>query len=140
MNFIIFVCFRSIQVDRQLNWLYKLDISGDGHKELILCCWDGHTYIVNKDQKSVRFQFDESVCTFTAGLYAINGADTKCFVYVTFNNKIYVYYNIELDEISTVNTNAKLGQVYREKFPNITDAQVSQLTKYLLYGPQKTNK
>ncbi|XP_042145329.1 KICSTOR complex protein ITFG2 isoform X1 [Ixodes scapularis] len=57
----------SLQVDHQLSALTKLDIVGDGRDEVIACAWDGQTYIVDEDRQSVRFQFDEAVCTFTAG-------------------------------------------------------------------------
>ena len=38
-----------------------------------------------------RFQFEESVSTFTAGLYSMRpGVKSPALVYVTFNNKIQV--------------------------------------------------
>ena len=41
--------------------------------------------------KPARFQFEESVSTFTAGLYSMSpGVTTPSLVYVTFNNKIQV--------------------------------------------------
>ena len=39
----------------------------------------------------VRFQFEENVSTFAAGLYSLSpGMTTPALVYVTFNNKIQV--------------------------------------------------
>lgn len=92
----------SLQVDHQLFALAKMDIVGDGRDEVIACAWDGQTYIVNKERQSVRFQFDEAVCTFTAGDLTLSPGQTlPCLVYGTFNNRIVVYYNITFPNMAT---------------------------------------
>lgn len=92
----------SLQVDHQLFALTKLDIVGDGREEVIACAWDGQTYIVNEERQSVRFQFDEAVCTFTAGELSMSPGHTlPCLVYVTFSNHIVVYYNVTFPNMST---------------------------------------
>ncbi|EEC10228.1 integrin alpha repeat domain-containing protein, putative, partial [Ixodes scapularis] len=85
----------SLQVDHQLSALTKLDIVGDGRDEVIACAWDGQTYIVDEDRQSVRFQFDEAVCTFTAGQLTLSpGMTLPCLVYATFGHRIVAYYNV----------------------------------------------
>lgn len=87
----------SLQVDHQLFSLNKLDVTGNGKDEVVCCSWDGQTYIVNHGKEAVRYQFEENVAAFTAGYYAVNTTDNvPCFVYATFNNHIYIYYNIRL--------------------------------------------
>ncbi|KAH7969007.1 hypothetical protein HPB52_013605 [Rhipicephalus sanguineus] len=92
----------SLQVDHQLFALTKMDVVGDGREEVIACAWDGQTYIVNEERQSVRFQFDEAVCTFTAGNMSLSSGETQpCLVYATFNNRIVVYYNITFTNMAT---------------------------------------
>ncbi|KAK8787224.1 hypothetical protein V5799_022999 [Amblyomma americanum] len=92
----------SLQVDHQLFALTKMDITGDGREEVIACAWDGQTYIVNEERQSVRFQFDEAVCTFTAGNLTLSpGQTVPCLVYATFNNRIVVYCNITFPNMTT---------------------------------------
>ncbi|XP_023931939.1 KICSTOR complex protein ITFG2 isoform X2 [Lingula anatina] len=93
----------SFQVDHQLFGLTKLDFTGDGSDEVIVCSWDGQTYIVNNSNQVVRFQFEEDVAAFCAGFYSVNGTNVPCLIYVTFNNKIYVYYNIRMPQIQSTN-------------------------------------
>ncbi|XP_055941551.1 KICSTOR complex protein ITFG2-like isoform X2 [Argiope bruennichi] len=87
----------SFQVDHQLFSIAKLDLNDDGEEEVIACAWDGQTYMVNQRKQSVRFQFEDSVSAFTAGKYAVlPGNNMPVLVYVTYNDRIYVYYDIML--------------------------------------------
>ena len=71
--------------------LSRLDVTRDGLQEVVACSWDGQTYIISQDRQAVRFQFEENVSTFAAGLYSLSpGVTTPALVYVTFNNKIQV--------------------------------------------------
>jgi len=91
----------NLQVDHQLMCLSKLDVTGDGQQEVIACSWDGQTYIISQDRQAVRFQFEESVLTFTAGLYSLGSGGeeppTPALVYVTFTNKIQLYFGLGLE-------------------------------------------
>lgn len=89
----------NLQVDHQLMSLAKLDVTGDGLPEVVACSWDGHTYIISQDRQAVRFQFEESVATFTAGLFSLEPSQppSPVLVYVTFANKVYLYYDLGLD-------------------------------------------
>ncbi|CAL1269142.1 unnamed protein product [Larinioides sclopetarius] len=87
----------SFQVDHQLFSIAKLDLNDDGEEEVIACAWDGQTYMVNQRKQSVRFQFEHSVSAFAAGKYGVSpGNNMPALVYVTYNNRIYVYYDIML--------------------------------------------
>ncbi|GIX87663.1 KICSTOR complex protein ITFG2 [Caerostris extrusa] len=87
----------SFQVDHQLFAITKLDLNDDGEEEVIACSWDGQTYMVNQKRQSVRFRFEESVSSFTSGKYSVKTGETVLvLVYATFNDRVYLYYNIKL--------------------------------------------
>ena len=95
----------SYQVDHQLFAVTKLDITGDGHDEIVVCSWDGQTYILDLEKHSVRFQLEETVSGFCSGKYTKEPNCSKpaipVLVYATFNNKIYIYYDIHLPSMLT---------------------------------------
>ncbi|XP_045410551.1 KICSTOR complex protein ITFG2 isoform X3 [Lemur catta] len=94
----------SVQVDHQLFALEKLDVTGNGHEEVVACAWDGQTYIIDHNRTVVRFQVDENIRAFCAGLYACKeGRNSPCLVYVTFNQKIYVYWEVRLERMESTN-------------------------------------
>ncbi|KAB0394611.1 hypothetical protein E2I00_010961, partial [Balaenoptera physalus] len=77
---------------------------GNGHEEVVACAWDGQTYIIDHNRTVVRFQVDENVRAFCAGLYACKGGcNSPCLVYVTFNQKIYVYWEVQLERMESTN-------------------------------------
>ena len=45
----------------------SLIVQGSGSDEIVVCAWDGMTYIVDQQRNSVRFQFEQNVSAFTAG-------------------------------------------------------------------------
>ncbi|XP_071066223.1 KICSTOR complex protein ITFG2 isoform X2 [Dasypus novemcinctus] len=94
----------SVQVDHQLFALEKLDVTGNGREEVVACAWDGQTYIIDYNRTVVRFQVDENIRAFCAGLYACKeGRNSPCLVYVTFNQKIYVYWEVQLERMESTN-------------------------------------
>ncbi|XP_075458424.1 KICSTOR complex protein ITFG2 isoform X2 [Ascaphus truei] len=94
----------SVQVDHQLFALEKLDVTGNGREEVVACAWDGQTYIIDHNQTVLRFQVDENVSAFCAGLYACRGSqNSPCLVYVGFNQKIYVYWAVTLERMESSN-------------------------------------
>lgn len=94
----------SVQVDHQLFALEKLDVTGNGQEEVVACAWDGQTYIIDHNRTVVRFQVDENIRAFCAGLYACKeGHNSPCLVYVTFNQKIYVYWEVQLERMESTN-------------------------------------
>lgn len=94
----------SVQVDHQLFALEKLDVTGNGLEEVVACAWDGQTYIIDHNRTVVRFQVDENIRAFCAGQYACkDGRNSPCLVYVTFNQKIYVYWEVQLERMESTN-------------------------------------
>lgn len=87
-----FLPFRAMQVDHQIFALCRLDVTGDGSDEIVACAWDGQTYILDHQQNSVRFHFEEPVRAFCTGIYNVSaGISTPCLVYNTFNNKVTIF-------------------------------------------------
>eukprot|EP00058_Branchiostoma_floridae_P023000 XP_002608490.1 hypothetical protein BRAFLDRAFT_283174 [Branchiostoma floridae] len=87
----------SLQVDHHLFSLTKLDVTMDGKDEIVACGWDGQTYIMDHLRNMVRFQFDQPVNAFCAGLYAVTpGKNVPCLVYATFHNNITLHFNTTL--------------------------------------------
>ncbi|KAH0521221.1 Integrin-alpha FG-GAP repeat-containing protein 2 [Microtus ochrogaster] len=94
----------SVQVDHQLFALEKLDVTDNGLEEVVACAWDGQTYIIDHNRTVVRFQVDENIRAFCAGQYACKeGRNSPCLVYVTFNQKIYVYWDVQLERMESTN-------------------------------------
>ncbi|XP_077994913.1 KICSTOR complex protein ITFG2-like [Glandiceps talaboti] len=130
-------------VDHQLFALSKLDITGDGKEEVIACAWDGQTYIVDQKKQTVRFHFEQNVCGFCAGHYGVGGYNSPSLVYATFNNQIYLYWNVKLAAIpssSLLDVMATDDTVLeRLKELNIDDSNTSQLRdvyRWCIYGKQ----
>lgn len=46
-------------------------VQGDGREEVVACAWDGQTYIIDHNRMVVRFQFDENVNAFCAGVWLL---------------------------------------------------------------------
>ena len=42
-------------------------LQGSGEDEIVVCAWDGMTYIVDQRRNVVRYQFEENVSAFCAG-------------------------------------------------------------------------
>ncbi|XP_011454196.1 KICSTOR complex protein ITFG2 [Magallana gigas] len=129
----------SLQVDHQLFSLKKLDVTGNGKEEVVCCSWDGQTYIVNHNRAVVRYQFQESVAAFTAGLYGVD--NNPSFVYATYNNKIYIYNSIQLPQVESTNLIEVMEK--RENTQELLDkiglqdahpTQLRDLYHWLLYG------
>lgn len=136
-----------MQVDHQIFALRRLDVTGDGADEIVACTWDGHTYILDQQKRSVRFQFEEPVRAFTTGNYSVKpGSSTPCLVYNTFRNKMFLYYDVVLPSmvISPLNplkdlepNISKVVEDYiaaSDKDEYSGDEKLQSLTKYLLYG------
>ena len=112
---------------------------------MIACSWDGQTYIITQDRQAVRFQFEESVSTFTAGKFSLShGVTRPALVYVTFNNQIQVYHNIGLERgivLSSLVHWPGMREEAREMLEELgvdsTDMkQLQEVYRYCLYGVQ----
>jgi len=133
----------NLQVDHQLMCLSRLDVTRDGLPEVVTCSWDGQTYIISQDRQAVRFQFEENVSSFTAGLYSLSsGASAPALVYVTFNNKIQLYYNIDLERGISLSSLVhwpgmveEAKEMLEELGVDVTDMrQLQEVYRYCLYG------
>ncbi|KAG5894209.1 hypothetical protein JTB14_038379 [Gonioctena quinquepunctata] len=92
----------AIAVDHQIFALTKLDVTGNGSDDIVVCCWDGQTYILDQEKNCLRFHLNEPVQAFASGYYGLrtNKPDVTCLVYVTFKNTIIIYYDIPLKELT----------------------------------------
>lgn len=135
----------AMQVDHQIFALCRLDVTGDGSDEIVACAWDGQTYILDHQQNSVRFHFEEPVRAFCTGIYNVSpGISTPCLVYNTFNNKIFLYYDVTLPSmvIKPLNPLEELDleekQTLDGLLENCSDMErqqrMQQFTEWLLYG------
>ncbi|XP_038078141.1 KICSTOR complex protein ITFG2-like isoform X2 [Patiria miniata] len=131
----------SLLVDHQLFALTKFDINCDGQDEVVVCAWDGQTYIVNHSQESVRFHFQENVCAFCAGQYSTTGANKPCLVYATFNKRIYLYWNVQIPRIPSadlqlaLSRNEKVQKKLKELNIDVTDtSKLRELYQWCFYG------
>ncbi|XP_067007685.2 KICSTOR complex protein ITFG2 [Anabrus simplex] len=127
----------SIQVDHQLFALTKLYMTdGEGNGDnIIACSWDGQTYILDQEKRSVRFQLEESVRAFCSGLYNLkpNQPATPCLVYTTFTNKVYIYYDVKIPSMVARSSGPRLDV----GLPNQTEEdkkRARRLTEWCLYG------
>ncbi|GFR90344.1 integrin-alpha FG-GAP repeat-containing protein 2 [Elysia marginata] len=132
----------SLQVDHYLFALSKLDVTGNGKEEVVCCSWNGQTYIVNHSKEIVRYQFPDSVAAFCAGYFSLqDGCNAPCFVYTTFNNRIYIYPNITLPRVESTNLLRVMGRIKegREILQKLNIAEddyesIRCLYRYCLYG------
>uniref|UniRef100_A0A803VIT0 Integrin alpha FG-GAP repeat containing 2 n=1 Tax=Ficedula albicollis TaxID=59894 RepID=A0A803VIT0_FICAL len=135
----------SVQVDHQLFALEKLDVTGNGHEEVIACAWDGQTYIIDHNRTVARFQADENVSAFCAGLYACKeGSNSPCLVYVSFSQKIYIYWDVQLERMESTNLlkildcDPEFGSLLQELGIDRSDVSaVKNLIHKTLYFPEK---
>ncbi|KAH9487536.1 integrin alpha FG-GAP repeat-containing protein 2 [Bulinus truncatus] len=136
----------SLQVDHYLFALAKLDVTGNGQEEVVCCSWSGQTYIVNHSKEIVRYHFPDSVAAFCAGNYSLRGEDSNspCFVYATFNNRIYIYPNIALPRVEStnllevMNRRPETHELLRKLNINADDHErVRKLYRWCLYGQLK---
>ncbi|XP_075065266.1 KICSTOR complex protein ITFG2 [Mixophyes fleayi] len=138
----------SVQVDHQLFALEKLDVTGNGQEEVVACAWDGQTYIIDHNRTVLRFQVDENVSAFCAGLYACRGGqNSPCLVYVGFNQKIYVYWSVTLERIQSSNLlrvleeNEQFTSLLRELHVDVNDVSaVRELIHQTMYFPNGEHK
>lgn len=58
---------------------------------------------MNTEGKTVRFAFGQSVSSFCAGNFSVDhGGNSKALVYATFEGKIYIYYNLNVERMDLV--------------------------------------
>lgn len=143
MSEAIYKCFfykRAMAVDHQVFALTKLDVTCNGLDDIVVCSWDGQTYILDQEKNTVRFQLDEPVQAFESGYYNIEHDEPAytCLVYVTFKNKVIIYYDIPLKEMICKRFEPDLD-VLSEFFVNDTRNKEESL-EYVRNMDRKTKK
>lgn len=135
----------AMQVDHQIFALCRLDVTGNNSDEIIACAWDGQTYILDQQRHSVRFQFEEPVRAFCTGNYNVTpGTSSPSLVYNTFNNKIFLYYDVILPSM-TINPINPIKDFESDEMQTLKELlgecsisekqqKMQQLTEWLLYG------
>ncbi|KAH1011289.1 hypothetical protein HUJ04_000695 [Dendroctonus ponderosae] len=138
----------AIAVDHQIFALNKLDITKDGRDDIVVCAWDGQTYILDQHKNSVRFHLEEPVRAFHSGWYNVDVEEpaVTALVYVTFKNTIILYYDIPLKHMVCKKFEpnaAKLSELFVDKDRNQQQAlehvvnmdkrTKRELVEYLLY-------
>ncbi|RZC32335.1 integrin-alpha FG-GAP repeat-containing protein 2-like, partial [Asbolus verrucosus] len=143
----------AIAVDHQIFALSKLDVTGNGVDDIVVCSWDGQTYILDQEKNSVRFHLDEPVQAFHSGYYnlAVNEQPVTCLVYITFKNTVILYYDIPLKELkckkyepdldTLCEMYVKTGKTREEAMDfvkNLDRKTKNHLIQYLLYNVKKS--
>ena len=63
---------------------------------------DGMTFIMDHQGNMVKFRFEDRVRAFRAALYSVSpGKKKPCFIFVTFNDDIFIYDKIQLRSIAS---------------------------------------
>ncbi|XP_058793852.1 KICSTOR complex protein ITFG2-like isoform X2 [Phymastichus coffea] len=134
----------AMQVDHHISGLCALDVTGDEADEIIVCTWDGQTYILDQQRNSVRFQFEEPVRAFCAGMYSITPGDSSpSLVYNNFANKIFLYYEVRLPSlvVTALNPEEWLHEAEQrlldgtlKESSDERELRLKRLTDWLLYG------
>jgi hypothetical protein len=80
-----------------------------------MCAWDGLTYIFSHQQEILCFDFQNGVRAFCAGQYSIGpGQKVPCFVYITLEGYITIYYNVKMRSLSLHTATSLLREDLRE--------------------------
>lgn len=102
----------SLRIDQgfyNLFALSKLDISGDGNEEIVLCSWDGNTHIIDRLKNVAQFKFGENVMGFCSGNYAFTpGKNLPALVYATSSSRVVIYWNARLSLMVPTNLDVKM--------------------------------
>uniref|UniRef100_A0A8C4NC71 PR/SET domain 4 n=1 Tax=Eptatretus burgeri TaxID=7764 RepID=A0A8C4NC71_EPTBU len=131
----------SLHVDNQMFAMGKVDMTCDGCEEVVACAWDGQTYIIDRQCNVVRFQFDDNVCAFSAGLYAYKGnVNSPCLVFATLSQHLFVYWNVQLKHMASTSLfeTLKESQEFHDLLKNrgldsSDPCAVQQLVRDVLY-------
>ncbi|XP_060520130.1 KICSTOR complex protein ITFG2-like [Cylas formicarius] len=130
----------AIAVDHQIFALTKLDITGNGTDDIVVCSWDGQTYILDQKKNSVRFHLEEPVRAFHSGWYSLGPgiSQVTALIYVTFKNTVIIYYDIPLKDLICKKFEpdlVKLSQLFINE-----DRDADQALQYVKAMDKKTKR
>ncbi|CAH8843163.1 unnamed protein product [Trichobilharzia szidati] len=139
----------SIQVHTrsELFALGKIKLTQDDGDQIVVCSWDGATYIFDLNNNSVCFPLGQSCQAFIAGVYAVDaGVNVPVLIYSTFDHNIRIYYNLHLNYIaaqslhSTILTDQLLVEKLQKKQVDPHNpVQLSEALRHILYElPEQT--
>lgn len=117
--------------------------------QLCATTWDGITYVIDQDKNVVCFNLQERISTTYVGHYSLNARQPPvlCLFFVTFTDKIYVYYNVEVTSVAPLDlkyalqsdTDPELQSLLRQVCPNqrnivdMNDVECTKLLHAVLY-------
>jgi hypothetical protein len=115
---------------------------------VIFCAWNGETFIMDQYENIVNFKLGQNISAFCAGSYSRTPDETSpCLVYVTFNNRIRLYWNVKLSGLESKNFNdtvvCRLDEFdmdprFRDYIESadgsLDNDKIKQLTSWCLYG------
>lgn len=128
--------------DHELFAVNCVDLTRDGNEEVVACAWDGNTFVIKHNEESMQFAFPEAVNAFSAGMFGLKGANSPCLVYVTFNNRIFLYYDVSVPYmtprtlIETLREHEEYLSLVESLGIGTNDVKLKKLNGALLYGFQ----
>lgn len=86
-----------LQLEHPIVSLHKYDLNNNGCDELIITVSNGLVYIIDLNGQIISCHFHQPISAFAVGSYHLNDniGQLNCFVYTTFTNSVYVFYNID---------------------------------------------
>lgn len=127
----------SVKVDHQLFAVSKMDVLGDNREEVIVCAWDGQTYIVDHDRNVVRYHFHKNVQSFSAGKFSYDQHNNHpSLAYADSNNRVWLYYDVRLPFLHasdlTTEAQREMADVF-DKFAITEHKDKKEILRYFLY-------
>ncbi|XP_014253248.1 KICSTOR complex protein ITFG2 isoform X1 [Cimex lectularius] len=126
----------SINVDHQTFIINKVNMCNDGSEQIVASSWSGHTFIIDYQGNAVCFELGTPIQTFISGLYSSRGSTT--FIFVTFNNKILVYYDVAMESLVLHSLYAL--QLKDSRLSSLSRNELKQLTNFCLYNFKGSKK
>ncbi|KAF6215103.1 hypothetical protein GE061_009852 [Apolygus lucorum] len=123
----------TVELEQQTFKSAKVNVSPDGAEQVAAAAWSGHTFIIDTEGHVVLFELGVPILGFTAGIYGPRG--TTALVYVTFDNKIIICYDVLIENFVLQSPYAFQSQ--DPQLANYSRKELKKLTQYLLYDYPK---
>jgi WD40 repeat protein len=136
-----------IDLQQEIITIFQYDFT-ENSPEMHLCLttWDGITFIIDSRKNIVCFNLQERVSAFYAGYYSLSRDKPRvlCLFFVTFTDKIYVYYNVKQSSIPAytlkyaLSTDTEALDIMNRLFEklrifSLDDPEASKLLHSILY-------
>ena len=140
--------FWSMNLQHNFFTVQKLDITGNRKDEVIFCASNGETFIMDQYENVVNFSFGQDISAFCAGFFSRDDGESEpCLVYVTFNNRIRLYWNVKMSALESRNFNdtvvcrlddfdmdPRFRDFIESEDGSLDNERIRQLTAWALYG------